>query len=264
LTHYEIANEALQQGKHLFLEKPMAMTLADAVELATKADEEERTLMIDHTYEYEPAIRHLKTIVGAGDLGSIEYIHAERLNFGRVRTDTNVLWSLGPQDVSILNYVLEAKPEAVAATGVARLTPGIADVVQLRLFYSGIEAHVHLSWWDPVCTRRLTVIGSDKMAMFDQASPGKLAIFHKQAVRTGEAIQLVDEGSERPELISVEPLAAAAEEFVRACREGRRPLSDGWSGTAVVATLAAAEDSLRAGGAMRPVPVVTSVAVAEA
>jgi predicted dehydrogenase len=254
VTHHALAKTALEAGKHVLVEKPLATSVAEAAELASIADQRRLTLMVDHIFLYEPAVRYLREVVRSGALGEIRYIHAERLNFGRVQTTTNALWSLAPQDVSILLYLLDAKPQAVQASGIQCIGSGVADIVFMRLFFhNGLQASVHVSWLDPTKLRRMTLVGSQKMAVYDDMSERKLSIFGRRAAFThGEAI-LHDNGVEAPETESAEPLRTMADEFVKACLTHSTPLTDGWNGVDVVAVLEAAQDSLLGDGGLRHV-----------
>jgi predicted dehydrogenase len=252
VTHHALAKEALQSGKHVLVEKPLATSAVEAAELAASADQRRLTLMVDHIFLYEPAVRYLRDIVRSAALGEIRYIHAERLNFGRVQTITNALWSLAPQDVSILLYLLDAKPQAVQASGIQCMGSGVADVVFMRLFFhGGLEAHVHVSWLDPEKVRRITLVGSKKMAVYDDTSQRKLSIFDRGAAFAQSQVILHDNGVEVPEIESAEPLRTMADEFVKACLTHNAPLTGGQNGVDVVAVLEAAQDSLLGDGGRR-------------
>jgi predicted dehydrogenase len=249
VSHYELARKALESGKHVLVEKPLATRTREAIELASMAERSQLTLMVDHIFLYEPAVRHLRDLVRSGALGEMLYIHGERLNFGRVQTTTNALWSLAPQDVSILLYLLEAMPVTVQATGVECLGSGFADAVFLKLtFAGGLMAHVHLSWLDPEKQRRLTLVGSRKMAVYDDTRAAKLSIFDRSATIVNNGPVLKDNGVETPELPALEPLRAMADEFVKSCLNHAAPLTGGRNGIDVVAVLEGAHDSLLKGG----------------
>jgi predicted dehydrogenase len=253
-THYELARLALQSGKHVLVEKPLATRAREAAELASIAERSRLTLMVDHIFLYEPAVRHLRDLIGSGALGEMRYIHGERLNFGRVQTTTNALWSLAPQDVSIVLYLLDAMPVAVQANGIECLGSGFQDVVFLKLvFAGGLEAHVHVSWLDPEKQRRLTLVGSQKMAVYDDLRPAKISIFERSATVINNQPVLRDGGVETPDLPSVEPLRAMAAEFVRSCLDHAAPLTGARNGVDVVAVLEAAHESLVEGGTLRRV-----------
>jgi len=249
ITHYALTKEVLQAGKHVLVEKPLATTAEEARELASIAEQRRLTLMVDHIFLYEPAVRYLREIVRSAALGDIGYIHAERLNFGRVQTTTSALWSLAPQDISILLYVLDTMPQAVEARGIECTGSGVADAVFLRLLFpAGLEAHLHVSWLDPEKIRRMTLVGSRRMAVYDDMRPRKVSLFDKRAVVSQGELMVYDNGVETPEIESVEPLSNMASEFLTACLTHTPPLTGAASGIDVAIVLEAAEASLRGGG----------------
>jgi predicted dehydrogenase len=253
--HFSMVRDVLRKGKPVFVEKPLAMSQADSVELARTADEKGITLMVDHTFLYDPAFMFLCDVVESGQLGGVRYVHSERLNFGRLQTRCNVLWSLGPQDVSMTNFMLRNVPEWVSARGFSRTGNGIADVVHMLLRYASppCDVAIHLSWLDPRKVRCTTVIGSSGMAVFDDTSITKLTIHNKRVDGGPNGPTLIDGGMEVPATTALEPLRAAAAEFADCCFTGRQPLTNGWNGAEVVAVLEAADRSLEAGGAVTPV-----------
>src|SRR5688572_12918688 len=179
-THAALAAEALVAGKHTFVEKPLAMSTAEVDGLASVAAERRLVLMAGHTFMYNAAVRYLRELVTSGALGDIYYIYTQRLNLGVVRQDVDALWNLAPHDISIVNYLLGAAPESVIATGTDYLQPGIADVVFMQMQYPGkIRASVHVSWLDPNKVRRMTVVGSRKMVVYDDVADDKIAIYDK-------------------------------------------------------------------------------------
>ncbi len=249
ITHYALAKQVLQAGKHVLVEKPLATSAEDARELASIAEQRGLIIMVDHIFLYEPAVRYLREVVRSGGLGELRYIHAERLNFGRVQTTTSALWSLAPQDVSILLYLLETMPQAVEARGIECTGSGVADAVFLRLLFpAGLEAQVHVSWLDPEKLRRMTLVGSQRMAVYDDMSPRKVSLFDKRAVVSQGELMVYDNGVETPEIESVEPLTTMASEFVTACLTHVPPLTGAGNGVDVVTILEAADASLRRGG----------------
>jgi len=169
--HFEFAEKVLQAGKHAFVEKPLATSSAHAETLVALAGEKGLTLMVGHTFEFNPVVRRVKEYIDEGLLGDIYYIYAQRLNLGRVREDINAMWNLAPHDISIIRYWLGQEPEAVQANGVTCLQKGLEDVVFLNLaFPRGISAHIHTSWLDPNKVRKMTVVGSRKMIVYDDAA----------------------------------------------------------------------------------------------
>ena len=159
-THYLLGKRVLEAGKHAFIEKPLAVRAADAEDLVRVAEAHGRQLMVGHLLEYHPAVRKVKELLDAGELGSIFYVYSNRLNLGKVRPDENALWSLGPHDISVINFLTGEEPEEVSARGECYLQPGVEDVVFGYLRYpSGMIGHLHVSWLDPHKTRKITVVG---------------------------------------------------------------------------------------------------------
>jgi predicted dehydrogenase len=251
-THADLAVRVLEAGKHCLVEKPLAQTVAAAERAVAAAETAGRVLMVGHLLEYHPGVQRLKALVESGDLGDrIYYIYGNRLNLGKLRADENALWSLGAHDVSVLLYLADEEPRELVAYGESYVREGVEDVVFCFLrFPSGLSAHLHLSWLDPHKERRFTVVGSRRMATFDDmALEGKLKIYDKgfdQGARGyGEYITRTG-GMYSPELPNVEPLRAECEHFVECVREGRRPHSDGVNGLRVVRVLEELQRSLDA------------------
>ncbi|MCA9581411.1 MAG: Gfo/Idh/MocA family oxidoreductase [Myxococcales bacterium] len=256
-SHFEVAQAALRAGKDVFVEKPLTLDPEESVELVRLANTEGRILMVGHLLLYHPAVDLLKGIVDSGELGDILYITTQRLNLGVVRSTENAWWSLAPHDISVANYLLDAAPVAVSASGGTYLQKerGIEDVVFASLHYPGDRvAHIHVSWLDPHKTRRMTVVGSKKMAVFDDASPDqKVVIFDKgvEPPRTAtyeEGVRIRTGDILVPALRMQEPLRRECEAFLMAVRSRRAPLASGESGEAVVRALHAGTRSLQAEG----------------
>jgi predicted dehydrogenase len=180
-THHALAVAALSAGKHILVEKPLATSTAEIDEIAQIAKKTGRVAMVGHTFLYNPAVRYLKGLIDAGELGDIRYIYSQRLNLGRIRSDVDALWNLAPHDVSIIQYLLgDPMPTSVHRTGMDFVQKGIDDVVFLTVAYPGkILAHVHVSWLDPHKVRSLTVVGSKKMAVYDDMAEHKIAVYDK-------------------------------------------------------------------------------------
>jgi predicted dehydrogenase len=251
-THADLAVRVLEAGKHCFVEKPLAQTVADAERAVAAAEATGRVLMVGHLLEYHPGVQRLKQLLDSGELGErIFYIYGNRLNLGKLRADENALWSLGAHDVSVVLYLADEEPWEFIAHGESYVQEGVEDVVFCFLrFPSGLSAHLHLSWLDPHKERRFTVVGSRRMATFDDmAIEGKLKIYDKgfdQGARGyGEYITRAG-GIFSPELPNLEPLRIECEHFVECVREGRRPRSDGVSGLRVVRVLEELQRSLDA------------------
>ena len=249
-THARLAVRALQAGKHCFVEKPLAQSVPDAEHALAAARASGRLLMVGHLLEYHPGVQKLKELLDAGELGDrVYYIYGNRLNLGKLRADENALWSLGAHDVSVLLYLAGEEPLEAVAHGESYVRAGVEDVVFCFLrFASGLSAHLHLSWLDPHKERRFTVVGSKRMATFDDmAREGKITVYDKgfdedsrgygeYITRSGEIFC--------PRIANVEPLRVECEHFVDCIRRGEQPRSDGASGLRVVRVLEQLQGSL--------------------
>ena len=248
-THAELAERVLGAGKHCFVEKPLALTVADAERAVAAAEAAGRVLMVGHLLEYHPGVTLLKQIADSGDLGDIHYVYGNRLNLGKLRADENALWSLGAHDVSVLLHLLGEEPHEVEARGESYMRPGVEDVVFCFLrFPSGRAAHLHLSWLDPHKERRFTVVGAKRMATFDDmALEGKVTVYDKgfdeDASSYGEYITRSGD-IWSPRIPNREPLRLECEHFVECVRTGATPQSDGHSGLRVVRVLEALQARL--------------------
>ncbi len=249
-THAEVATRVLEAGKHCFVEKPLAQSVFDGERVLAAAQGSGRTLMVGHLLEYHPAVSKLKELIDAGELGErIFYIYGNRLNLGKLRADENALWSLGAHDVSVVLHLSQEEPVTCTAQGSSYVREGVQDVVFCFLrFPSGLSAHLHLSWLDPHKERRMVVVGSRRMATFDDmALEGKLAIYDKgfdeDARGYGEYITRAG-AIECPYIPNVEPLRVECEHFVECVQTGARPRSDGESGLRVVRVLEALQRSM--------------------
>jgi predicted dehydrogenase len=259
-THYALGKRALEAGKHAFIEKPIALRAADAQDLLTTAETRGVKLMVGHLLEYHPAVAKMKELVDAGALGRVFYIYANRLNLGKVRKDENALWSLGPHDISVINYLTGEEPQEVSARGECYLQDDVEDVVFGYIRYpSGMVGHLHVSWLDPHKSRKITVVGEKKMVVFDDMeSDRKVTVYDKGATTTrtqfetyGEFVTLHFGDIHIPKIGNDEPLRIECQHFVDCIREDRQPRSDGRDALNVVRVLEAMERSLREGG--RPV-----------
>ncbi len=254
--HFAMASQVLDAGKHCFVEKPLTLTSAEAHELVRLAQARQRTLMVGHLMEYHGAIEYLRDIVASGELGEILYVYAQRLNLGKVRSEENAFWSLAPHDVSMVLFLLGEAPDRVSANGASYLHEGVEDVVFANLhFPSGKTANIHVSWLDPHKTRKITLVGSKKMAVFDDMEPtDKVWIYDKgvapaDALGYGEDLMLRFGDIRVPHIKMGEPLLAEMRHFVDCCATGATPRSDGWDGLRVVQVLEGVGESMRAGGA---------------
>jgi predicted dehydrogenase len=255
-THFEIARAALNRGKHVLVEKPLAMSSREVRELIALATREKRVLMPGHTFEYNPAVWKIRDLVQTRAIGGVYYIYANRVNLGRVQQDISALWSIAPHDISILLYVLGALPTEVSARGARYLNENVEDVVFITLtFPNNILAHVHASWLDPSKVRRMTIVGSEKMIVYDDVdAEAKLRIYDKGVYRRGSdfgEFQLkVHSGDiSIPKIDMSEPLRNECAHFVECVRTGQHPRTDGESGLRVVRVLEAAQESLARKGA---------------
>jgi predicted dehydrogenase len=254
-THFDVARKALWAGKHVMVEKPMTLTTADAIELTGLAHRLHRVLMVGHLLEYHPIIRHIRGMIESGELGEVSYLYQQRLNLGTIRADENAWWSLAPHDISVANRLLGAAPISVQCRGQNIVNPNVADVVFAALEYPGGKlAHVHVSWLDPQKSRKLVVVGSRKMVIFDDTAEQKLVVTDKGFEKAGEIITLRQGESVAPKLGAAEPLALEAQHFVDCIRTGARPISDGEAGTQVVSVLEHGQRSLDRGGAIVAIP----------
>ena len=262
-THFPLGKAALEAGKHLFLEKPLTASVAEAEALVALADEKGLVLSVGHVFEYNPAVNRLKELVHSGELGKIMYVAMARLNLGLFQEDINVLWDLAPHDVSIANYLLWREPSAVSATGACNINPEIEDVAFVTLYYpDNVIAHLHLSWLDPCKVRRTTIVGDKKMAVYDDMSAAEpIKIYEKRVTSLpyldtfGEFRLYYASGDIfSPKVDAAEPLKLECADFIHAVQTGGKPRSDGASGLRVVRALEAAQTSLRNQGARVEVP----------
>lgn len=253
-THFRFASEALQAGKHVFVEKPLAASSEEASQLVALADKHDRKLMVGHTFIYTAAVRKMKEIIDSGELGEIYYISAQRLNLGLFQSDINVIWDLAPHDISVILYLLDQTPRTVHATGKAHINPSIEDVAVLTMEFSeNLIAFVQTSWLDPDKVRKMTVVGSKKMMVFDDVHPT-------------EKIRIYDKGVEQPEHYDTfaefhysykygdilipriegrEPLRTELAHFLDCIEADETPMTDGSQGIQVVKILEASQQSLQ-------------------
>lgn len=254
-THFEVARQALLAGKHVLVEKPMTLATADARTLTELAQRKRRVLMVGHLLEYHPAVRRLRRLIDDGELGDVSYLVSQRINLGTIRADENAWWSLAPHDISVANRLFGAAPLSVQCRGQCIVRPGVEDVVFATLEYPGGRlAQLHVSWLDPHKSRTLTVVGTRRMAVFDDSAAQKLVVHDKGIDRAGDAVGLRQGGIDTPPLDAVEPLASEAQYFIDCIQHGRRPISDGESGALVVAVLEHGQRSLAAGGQVVAIP----------
>lgn len=248
-THYQMAAAALDAGKDVLVEKPLALDVAEGESLVKLAARREAILMVGHLLEYHPAVLRLRELITSKELGELRYIYSNRLNLGRVRREENILWSFAPHDVAIILRLVGAWPSSVAATGGTYLQPRIADVTVTHIeFPTGVRAHIFVSWLHPYKEQRLVVIGSKRMAVFDDVRREDKLMIYDQGVEfvNGEPMTRKNEGIAEP-LEPAEPLRRQCVEFLECIATRRKPLSDGESGLRVLRVLDGAERSLASG-----------------
>jgi predicted dehydrogenase len=250
-THAPLAVRVLEAGKHCFVEKPLAQSVADAQQAVEAARASGKVLMVDHLLEYHPGLSKLKEIADSGELGDIHYIYGNRLNLGKLRADENALWSLGAHDVSVVLRLAGEEPTEWSARGESYMREGIEDVVFAFLrFPSGLAAHLHLSWLDPHKERRFTVVGSRRMATFDDMDlERKLTVYDKGFDQTAESYgEYITRSGDiwSPRIPNAEPLRLVTSHFLECIAEGRTPVSDGESGLRVVRVLEGLQRELEA------------------
>jgi len=256
-SHFELALKAIQAGKDVFVEKPLVLSVKDGETLVNEAEKRGRILMVGHIMIYHPATLYLKKLIDSGELGDLYYIYASRVNLGKVRSIENAWWSFAPHDVSIILYLLGAEPIRVVSMGSAYLQKGIEDVVFTSMqFADGKLAHVHVSWLDPHKDRKITVVGSKKMVVFDDTEASeKIRIYDKGADKNpsyesfGEYLTLRAGDIVIPKISGVEPLAEECNHFLQCVKTRQAPRTDGRDGLRTLRALDAAERSLAQGGA---------------
>jgi predicted dehydrogenase len=239
-THFDLARRILEAGKHVFVEKPLATTVAEVDELGRIAAARGLVVMVGHTFIYNSAVRHVKQLIEAGDLGEIRYIYSQRLNLGRIRSDIDALWNFAPHDISIVQYWLDdPAPISVSRQGMAYMQEGIEDVVFINVVYPNkIMANIHVSWLDPQKVRKMIVVGSKKMVVYDDIADDKIAIYDKGIDKKAILGQNMDFDHPRgpefnyrsgdillPNVKFVEPLRVEAQHFIDCVRNGKTPMT---------------------------------------
>mgnify|MGYP000859673611 FL=1 len=250
-THFPIARDCLEYGLHVLVEKPLALNVRDAELLVDLAERRGLTLMVGHTFEYNPAVRRVKQLIDSGVLGKIHYIDSSRVNLGIFQNSVNVIWDLAPHDISILLYLLGMEPLTVSAEGNASIFEDVHDIAHIHMKFPGNTlAHVHVSWLSPTKTRRMVIVGSEKMLVYDDIADEKVRLYDRQAMplagaapgeirchyRYGDSVALPVDW--------VEPLRLECEHYIESIRQGTPPQSDGYSGLRVVRVLERADESL--------------------
>ena len=252
-THFDLAIQALQAGKHVLVEKPLTATSKQAVQLIEEADKCNRVLLVDHSFVYTGAVRKVRELIVNNVLGDIYYYDSVRVNLGLFQHDVNVIWDLAPHDLSIMDYVLAAQPHAISATGMSHVPGQPENVAYLTLFFEGsLIAHVHINWLAPVKVRRTLIGGSDKMIVYDDLEPSeKVKVYDSGITVNSDA-----ESSYRmlvgyrtgdvwsPQLDVTEALRTEVLHFIRCIEKGEKPITDGETGLRVVRMLEAATESM--------------------
>ncbi len=254
-THYDLAQAALEAGKDVFVEKPLALTYENGDALVKLAERNGRILMVGHVLEYHPAIIKLHQLIHVGELGKVRYMSSNRLNLGKVRREENILWSFAPHDIAVILRLMHGMPFQVSAHGGSYVQPNIADVtITHLLFDNGVRAHIHVSWLHPFKEQRLVVIGAKKMASFDDVTKHLTLYDQRVEVHEGEPIPIKGAG-ELVEFDNEEPLRLECRAFLRAIETRKPPLTDGKSGLRVLQVLQTAQRSLVMNGEPLTLPV---------
>lgn len=250
--HVNLGRKALSSGKHVLIEKPLALRVSEGIELNEMAKQEKKILMVGHVMEYHPAVIKLRELIEAGSLGRVEYIYSHRLNFGRIRTEENALWSFAPHDIAILLRLLKSPPDSVACSGGAYVNHRIADTTMTTLtFRDGVKAHIFVSWLHPFKVQRLVLVGERQMAVFDDTKPWteKLLLYPHRVDWIDGQIPVAREAKAIPvSLEEKEPLKVECEHFLQCIASRTEPLTNGESAVRVLEVLDAAERSLECGG----------------
>ncbi|MDP8212479.1 MAG: Gfo/Idh/MocA family oxidoreductase [Candidatus Zapsychrus exili] len=261
-THYSLAKQVIENKKHVLVEKPLAMSTKEAEELVALSKKNNCKLMVGHTFEYNGAVQELKRQIEKGTVGKPYYFYSRRLNFGIVRKDINVLWNLAPHDISILLYLIGSMPTMVSARGYDFIQKGIEDISFVVMHFPGdIVAHIQVSWLDPSKVRKMTVVGSEKMIIYDDMADSKIQIYDKGIKKQNISdslgpfddfgkYQLIKSAGDVtfPKIDFVEPLKEECNHFVDCINNNKEPLTNGEDGLKVVKILEAAQESMKRNG----------------
>ena len=256
-THFSLGMEALENGKHLLIEKPFTATTEQAEQLIETAERKNLRLMVDHTFIYTGAVKTIKSLIDSGQLGELYYFDSVRVNLGLFQHDVNVIWDLAPHDVSIMDYLLSRPPRAIAATGVAHFDNSIENIAYISTYYdNNLLGHIHVNWLAPVKVRKTLISGSRKMIIYDDMEPSeKVKIYDKGVDVTHDKeaiynmlIQYRTGDMLAPQIDLTEALKRVSQEFYNAIQDNRAPLTDGQAGLRVVRIHEAANRSIRNNG----------------
>jgi UDP-2-acetamido-3-amino-2,3-dideoxy-glucuronate N-acetyltransferase len=256
-THYDVARACLEADRDVFVEKPLALEVDQGQGLVDLAEARDRVLMVGHILRYHPAVLKLQEMITRGDMGRVEYVYSNRLNMGKLRTEENILWSFAPHDISVILALLDEQPVAVSSHGEAFLQRNVSDVTLTSIeFPNNTKAHTFVSWLHPFKEQRLVVVGSEQMAVFEDSSPSeKLVVYpHRVEWHAGKIPVAVKGERTVIDIPADEPLRVECQHFIESCSTRIPPRTDGHEGLAVLRVLAAAEKSLRAGGAVVSLP----------
>jgi predicted dehydrogenase len=256
-THFSLGMEALENGKHLLIEKPFTATVDQAEKLIEVAEKKNLRLMVDHTFIYTGAVRTIKDYIESGQLGDLYYFDSVRVNLGLFQHDVNVIWDLAPHDVSIMDYLLNRPPRAIAATGVAHFENSIENIAYISSYYDdNLLGHIHVNWLAPVKVRKTLISGSKKMVIYDDMEPSEkvkiydkgIDVTHDKEAIYNVLIQYRTGDMLAPQIDLTEALKRVSAEFYQSIQENRAPLTDGHAGLRVVRILEAANKSIRTSG----------------
>ncbi len=258
-AHFAMAKRAIESGKDVFVEKPLALRASEGEELAELAERRGRILMVGHILQFHPAVIMLKELIASGSLGRLQYIYSNRLNIGKIRTEENILWSFAPHDISVILSLLGEEPNEVACSANSYLSERVADVTLSRFhFPSGVAGHIFVSWLHPFKEQRLVVVGSEKMAVFDDGEKDKLMIYpHRVEWRNRIPVAHKAEG-EAIEIDSSEPLANECRHFLDCLEKRRIPKTDGREGVRVLRVLESCQRAMENGPASVPLSVAAA------
>ena len=248
ITHYEMAKAVLEAGKDILVEKPLAIDVKHGEELVGLADAKRRILMVGHILRYHPAILRLQQLIRDGNLGKINYLYSNRLNIGKIRTEENILWSFAPHDISVMLSLLNEMPTRVSCQGSAYLNHNVSDVTLSHFdFPSGVQAHIFVSWLHPVKEQKLVVVGSEKMAVFDDTADDKLVLYPHRVEWKNRVPTAVKANGEAVDLADSEPLRTECQHFLDCVESRTPPVSDGVEGLQVLRVLDACQRALSNG-----------------
>jgi UDP-2-acetamido-3-amino-2,3-dideoxy-glucuronate N-acetyltransferase len=249
-THYQLVKAALESGKDVFVEKPLALDVAEGERLVALSESRKRILMVGHILRYHPAIKRLRELVAGGSLGQVEYVYSNRLNIGKFRTEENILWSFAPHDIAAILSILDEEPVSVSCVGSSYLQKAVADVtVSHMAFASGVRAHVFVSWLHPFKEQRLVVVGSQNMAVFDDTAEKKLCLYPHKVAWEKRVPAAIKAEAEQVDIEKREPLLLECEHFVNCLKDRSVPVTDGKEGLRVLRILDACQRSMKLNGA---------------